>query len=135
MTKRIAAIAALALGAFVAVGAGVAGRQAPASARHTFRITGSVAGLYPGARRRLPLRVVNPYGRGFRVVALRVAAADAGPRCRSTNLRFGSFRGSLRFPARGTRSVTVSVRMAAAAPYTCQNARFRLRFSGRAIGG
>jgi hypothetical protein len=31
--------------------------------------------------------------------------------------------------------VTVSVRMAASAPNACQNARFRLRFLGRALGG
>lgn len=96
-----------------------------------FRITGSAVGLLPGIPGRLTVTVRNPYRFPIRVTALRVSVRDAKG-CSAHNLRPAQLRRRLVVPARGSRSFVVPISLAADAPNACQEARFRLVFSGRA---
>jgi hypothetical protein len=99
------------------------------------KVSGHVAGLYPGARRRMPTTVRNDYGSPVRLDSIRVRAAAAGPGCSAGNLRVRGFRGARRVIGghRATR-VPVRVAMLASAPDACQGARFPLRFRAHVSG-
>jgi hypothetical protein len=98
-------------------------------------LTGHVAGLYPGARRRLTIVVRSRTQRALRIRSVTTRVRDAGPACRRRNLRVSSFRGRLRVRPRRARRIAVTVSMRRDAPNACQGALFPLVFRGRATPG
>lgn len=129
---RIAAIAASLLtlvGLLAAVPA--AGKQGPRLG--SFRVTGSVEGLTPGAPGTLLVKVRNPYRRAMTLVSLTTHVGDASRKCTRWNLDVGPFRGRLRVPRGRTRVARLSVRMPATAAPECRGAKFPLAFRARAV--
>jgi hypothetical protein len=100
-------------------------------AEDEFQVLGRVQGLYPGARRELPLMVVNRTGNPMRVTAIRVRVGDANAGCASATLVPTSFRGSMRVPAGSIRRLRLPIRMRVSAPDACQGASYPLAFIGR----
>jgi hypothetical protein len=97
-------------------------------------ISGHVNGLFPGARKRLRLRVKNRLPVAVVLHSIKTAVSDAGPGCARSNLAVGRYRGSLRIEAHRSRRVRVRVAMSGGAPDPCQGARFPLRYRARATG-
>jgi hypothetical protein len=102
------------------------------TAAGSFRISGNVAGLYPGAQLPLVLTVTNPEHFAIVVTTLSVSIGAAAPGCAAVNLTATSFSGQLQVPAGGTATLSVHVAMAHSAPDACQGAVFPLRYSGLA---
>jgi hypothetical protein len=115
-------------------GAGTAGAPVAtsAAAAGSFRISGSVAGLYPGAQLPLVLTVTNPKYFAIVVSSLSVAVAAATPGCGAANLTATSFSGNLQVPALGTAAVSLQVTLAHSAPNACQGVVFPLHYTGLA---
>lgn len=106
---------------------GAAVRRGPALA-----LRGSVAGLYPGARRPLRVRIRNRRPFPVRVLALRARVVGGGRRgCTRKYLVVAPRRLRLRVPPRRARSVLLRVTMRRSAPDACKRAVFRLAFSAR----
>lgn len=103
------------------------------AAAGSFRISGNVAGLYPGAHFPLVLTVTNPEHFAIVVTTLSVAVGNAKPGCGAANLTATSFSGHLPVPASGTAATKVKVTLAHSAPNACQGAVFPLRYTGVAI--
>lgn len=121
---------------YVLSGNGTAGPSSQpvtnAAAATGFRISGSVAGLYPGAHLPLALKVTNPQHFAIVVTTISVSAGNAKPGCGAANLKATSFAGKLHVPAGGSAVVTVQVTLAHSAPNACQGAVFPLRYTGAA---
>jgi hypothetical protein len=116
-------------------GYGTAGKSDPSvttspTAAGSFRISGNVAGLYPGAHLPLVLTVTNPEHFAIVVTTLSVSAGNAAPGCGAANLATTSFSGNLHVPASGTATATVHVTLAHSAPNACQGVVFPLRYTG-----
>jgi hypothetical protein len=121
----------------VLAGNGTAGTPAqPATtstaARGSFGISGSVAGLYPGAQLPLVLTVSNPEHFAIVVTSLLVTVGDAAPGCTAANLTVTSFSGQVQVPASGSAAVVLEVTMAHSATDACQGAVFPLHYTGLA---
>lgn len=104
--------------------------------RHAFRpglsVGGHVAGLLPGQRARLTIRVKNRLRRTIHLRSIRTTVGPAAPGCSGKNLMVARYRGRLRVkPGRWAR-VTVSVRMRLDSPDACQGKVFPLKFHSRA---
>lgn len=119
----LAALLAFSLSAF--------GAPQPKQPTRSFKLSGSVQGLYPGGRRTLAVAVRSPYPRKLRVVSLRVTVRDAGPACRASNLSVKPFRGFVTVRPRGVRVVRLTVQMAKSAGDACRGARFPLRIAAK----
>ena len=128
---RVAAIAASLLtlvGLLAAVPASGGGQGAS-----RFRLSGSVDGLYPGAKRFMSVKIRNPYRRPIRVVSVSAQVGRGKRFCSGANLHVRPFRGRLVIPRRQTRSVPLRVEMPLTAAPECDGARFPLVFRARAI--
>jgi hypothetical protein len=128
---RVAAIAASLLtlvGLLAAVPASGGGQRSS-----QFRLSGSVSGLYPGAKRFMTVKIHNPYQRPIRVVSVSAQAGRGKRFCSGANLHVRSFRGRLVIPRRRTRVVRLRVQMALTAAPECKGARFPLLFRARAV--
>jgi hypothetical protein len=103
--------------------------------RPRFSITGSVRGLYAGARKRLTLRVANPHRRPMRVVSLTVAVTRSNRRgCPPGALRHPRSVARSRFVApRSSVRMRYPIRMRRSAPESCYGATWQLEFGGRAV--
>jgi hypothetical protein len=101
-------------------------------ARARFTLRGHVAGLYPGASKRLVVAVHNRARRPLRVRSITTHVGNASAGCRRANLRVSAFRGRLLVGPGRTRRVALRARMREASPDACQGAVFPLRFHGRA---
>ena len=97
-------------------------------------IRGHVTGLYPGARKRIRLRVHSGYSRDVSLRDVRTRVLDASPGCAARNLSVRRNENPRRIPARRVIQVRVLVRLRMSAPDACQAARWPLRFSGRVKG-
>lgn len=110
------------------------GPREPVGARAAaFRMTGRVAGLYPGRVKVMRIRLRNPHPFALRLRKLRVIASDPAPGCRAGTLRFGRVRRGLVLPARRTTKIRVRVSMRPSAPDACIGVRYPLRFSGSGV--
>jgi hypothetical protein len=113
-------------------------RQSPYSpvahrhTRRTFRIGGSVGGLYPGSSALLTLTVTNPFHFAIVVTSITTAVGSPIPGCTQSNLSVGAFTGGLRVDPVGSAQVTVPVTLSHAAPDACQGVVFPLEYSGLA---
>ena len=106
----------------------------PASAKVSsdLRVHGKIADLYPGARKKLPIRVRNTSGRAARVRAVRTTVRDASPDCSGANVHVKRKRRRHRWlPAHSWRRLWLRARMLPGAPDACQGARWALRFRVR----
>src|SRR5262249_21652717 len=92
------------------------------------RVSGHVVGLFPGAKRKLRVRISNRSRRALTVTALRVRVSPGRRKCPPKALSVGRFRHRLVVPGKSSRRVTLSVALRASAPDACQRARFPLRF-------
>lgn len=103
--------------------------------RGTFRIGGSVGGLYPGDSTELVLTVSNP--QRFPIVVSSISTIVNRPRaaCSASYLRVGRFSGHLRVRTHASAQVSVVIALAEAAPDACQGMRFELRYHGLAQRG
>jgi hypothetical protein len=111
-----------------------AGRLVPAAAKGgSFRIAGSVGGLYPGLTKPLKLTISNPQHFAIVVTSVTVAVGDASQGCKAGNVAVTRFSGRRRVGARGSAQVTLELTLVHAAPDACQGAVFPLRYSGRAV--
>ena len=99
------------------------------------RLSGHVGGLYPGAELPLPVTVENRSGRKLVLTKVRANPRDAGPGCRSGNIRVRDRRLKAPIAARGTVRVRLRVTMKANAANACQGARFPIGFRARARVG
>jgi hypothetical protein len=125
-----------ALLAWLAVISLIVGMEALAPGRAKrpgFNISGHVTALYPGVRKQLVLRVRNPNRFTIKVISVRVSVRSAVRGCSSRNLVVGRFRGSRKVARRRAAKVRVPITMVSRAAPACQGARFRLRFSGKAV--
>lgn len=95
-------------------------------------LSGRVAGLLPGQRTRLTIRVRNRLRRPVHLRSIRTTVHAAGHGCSGANLVVGAYRGLLRIGPGRSRLVTVRVRMRRDSPNACQGKRFPLTFKGQA---
>ena len=114
---------------------GTVAPSSAASAKHgggSFAISGSVAGLYPGASLPLVLTVTNPLKEAITVMSIATTVANASSLCVSGNLTVSAFQGSLAIAPGGSATTTVLATMAHAAPNACQGQVFQFQYSGTA---
>jgi hypothetical protein len=91
-------------------------------------VSGSVSGLYPGTSTRLPLKVRNLLNRTVTIRWLDVQVGKPGGACPARALQGGRYPLRLSVPRRATRTISVSLRMAAGVSVVCSGARFPLTF-------
>ena len=97
-----------------------------------FQVSGSVTGLYPGARRSMRVKIRNPFKRAIVVRSDTAQVRRARRGCSGSNVEVRPFRGRVRVPAQGARVVRLLVRMPVTAADECRGARFPLVFRARA---
>jgi hypothetical protein len=116
--------------AFVArqTGGALASRTSPGS----FRIGGTVDGLYPGDSTELVLTVTNPQHFAIVVTTISTTVESPSAGCGAPNLTVAGFTGHLLVGAHGSAQLTVPVALSYAAPDACQGALFPLQYSGLA---
>jgi hypothetical protein len=117
----------------IAWAGGIRPRRERAKSSSALIVTGSIKGLYPGARKRLRLKIRNRLGVRMKLTSLTVAVRDGKWNCRGANVRIGRFRDRLLLPPRRRRAITLVVSMPKTAPDPCQGAVFRLAFKARAV--
>jgi hypothetical protein len=130
---RVAAIAASLLtlvGLLAAVPASGGEQRSPVR----FRLSGSISGLYPGAKRFMSVKIHNPYRRAIRVVFVSAEVGRGKRFCTGANLHIRPFRGRLVIPRHSMRIVRLRVAMPLTAAPECDGARFPLIFRARAVG-
>jgi hypothetical protein len=101
---------------------------------HSFRISGTAAGLMPGKAVPLTVTVTNPDAQPIRVTSTTVTAQAAGRDCPSSLLTITSFTGTPQtiVPARGHADIQLSITLSVQAPDACRDVSFSLSFTGRA---
>ncbi len=98
----------------------------------SFRVTGTVRGLYPGEHVALRAKVRNPYA--FAIVVERVRAKVSSPvaACPRSAVKIKAWRGSRRVKAHAIVRVALPFTMRRTAPDACQGVRFALSYTGKA---
>jgi hypothetical protein len=118
---------------------GVAGRAASSAPKvttnGTFKISGTVAGLYPGLTKSLVLTVTNPQGFAIVVTSLVTKDKAASVSCAASYLAVGAFSGHLSVPAHGSAKTSVHATLSAGTPNACKGKTFPLVYSGAAREG
>ena len=130
MRRAIVGVSVLAMAGAVAV-LPAAGRAGPADVE--FRVSGSVTGLFPGARRLMAVRVQNPYRRPLRLLSVAADVGQARRYCTASNLTLRPFRGRLSIPPRSARVVRLGVALEPTAAQDCSGGRFPLRFRAKGL--
>ena len=113
-------------------GAAHAAPPVGAAIKAGFSISGSVQGLYPGAKLALDLHLVNQLAAALTVTSVTTVATSPSALCSSTNLTVSAFAGHLALPAHGATTAVVSVGLAHSAPNGCQGVVFALTYEGLA---
>jgi hypothetical protein len=91
-------------------------------------VSGNVSGLYPGMSKRMTLRVHNLLNHRVIVHWLIVQVGKPGGSCPARALQGGRYPMLLSLPRRGTRTISVALRMSAGVANVCSGARFPLTF-------
>jgi hypothetical protein len=91
-------------------------------------VSGNVSGLYPGMSKRMQLRVHNLLNHRVVVHWLTVQVGKPGGSCPARALQGGRYPLLLTLPRRGTRTISVALRMSAGVANVCSGARFPLTF-------
>ena len=108
---------------------GKPGGEGPGS---PLEVKGSVAGLYPGATRYLPLTFENTNSFAVNVVDMAITPSSNGS-CASTNLELPQAWTTKRIAANSEETVNVPVRMSSSAGTECAGATFGLAYSGKVV--
>lgn len=137
-TRAIVAASVLLLGVTAGASATLGGRDEAPNERTsrpaaTFQVSGRVRGLYPGLTKAMRIRIRNPHPFAIRVKRLRILVDDPSPTCSASTLRIARVRPPRPVPARRSLKILVPVTMAPSTPDACMDARYPLRFSGRAV--
>jgi hypothetical protein len=107
------------------------GGTSPVLPAHTFSITGSMTGLYPGETAPLSLTVHNSEHFAITVTSISTDVGAPGGGCAAANLTVGQFVGALPVAATGSAHVSVPITLVHAAPDACQGAVFPLTYTGQ----
>ena len=105
----------------------------PPHSSRAFRVSGRVKGLHPGARVRMRAKIQNTSRSAIIVTSIVVKVGNPSNRCRGTNVHIKPFRGGAHVGAGQMSSVRLRVRMRRSAPDACQDVRFPLTFSAKAV--
>ncbi len=129
-TRRLLLVAVLLLAAALAGTAASGASQH----RHTFTISGGVAGLHPGGTRTASLRIHNYYPWRIAVRSISVRSSRSSRKgCAATVVTSPGWHGSRRVRRGGATTIRVPVRMSAKAPGACQRATFTLLYHGSGV--
>jgi hypothetical protein len=101
--------------------------------RSPLRISGHVAGLYPGATTILHARARNLTAFPVRVVWVRPEVGAASPACDASNLRSPRTRIHRVIAAHAKDELELELRMLPSAPDACKLARFPLRYRAHVV--
>lgn len=123
----------LALVAFAGVRSGARSGPAPAP-QPAIRLSGHVAGLYPGAAKSFRVSVANRSRRRWVVRLVKAVPGAPNRRCPAGNMKLAPYRGAFELPPRARRSVSLRAAMHPDAPDACQGALFPLTFRARMSG-
>jgi hypothetical protein len=102
----------------------------------TFSMKGNAKGLFPGATKRLPVKVTNPNKFAIKVtrITVRVKPDRSRLSCSpKTYMRATKLTRSIRVPRRSSSTAKLRITMLSAAPNACRGAVFPLRFTGEAV--
>lgn len=99
----------------------------------TFTISGGVAGLYPGAIRPYVITVSNPNAYPITVITLSASVTSPKAGCAASNLTVTKFLGHLPLAAKHSVHMTLTAKMAHAAPDPCQGVTFHLHYVGMGV--
>ena len=123
--------------ALLAAGAGLVAAQpredapARAAAKPAIAITGKVEGLYPGASKRIRLKLNNRSRRTLVIKSVRAHVTSPGGGCSARSLQAKRKRVRIRVPGRKSRKLRYPIRMRATAVDACQGKRYPLRYRAR----
>ena len=111
-----------------------------ASVKHAVSVTSTpVTGLYPGASKRLTLRIKNTYTYPVKITSVKtklaVATNRAGCTGARTNLLVSRPGGAVIVKPKNTGSVIMTVVMPSTVVDACQGATFKITFTVRAVRG
>lgn len=111
-----------------------------ASVQHAVSVTSTpVTGLYPGASRKLTLRIKNTYTYPVKVASVKTKLATATSRagCAGTpaNLLVSRPAGAIAIKPKRTAALVMTVVMPPSVADACQGATFRITFSVHAVRG
>jgi hypothetical protein len=111
-----------------------------ASVQHAVSVTSTpVTGLYPGASKKLTLRIKNTYTYPVKVTSVKtkVAAGTSRPGCAGTraNLLLSTFARAITIKPKKTAPVVMTVVMPPSVADACQGAIFRITFTIHAAHG
>jgi hypothetical protein len=95
----------------------------------TFPVTGTVAGLYPGATLTLDAHVSNPFSFAIVVSAVGASALDASAACPASMLTVDASTATVQIAAGGSATLPLNVGLARVAGDACQSATFPLAFT------
>jgi hypothetical protein len=96
----------------------------------TFRISGTVSGLYPGRTKPLVLTVRNPSWSSLAVTSITTTVQGPSATCTKASLSVGAFSGLLLVAPFGVRTTSVPATLRSSTPDACEGARFLLRYYG-----
>lgn len=126
----------LGYGSNATAGTGPAATDADPASRHpvgrSFRIAGTVTGLYPGKTLPLVLTVSNPLSGAITVKSITTTVSIASSTCVAANVTVTAFSGSLLVPSHKSAKATVKATMLHAAPNRCQGKFFSFHYAGMA---
>jgi hypothetical protein len=105
----------------------------PLAAARSFRVRGSVRGLYPGLAKTIRARASNPFAFSIELRRVTVTVRRPAPGCPAETVRVHPWRGAVGISQGATRHIPLRVRMVPSAPDACQGARYPLVYSGRAV--
>ena len=107
-------------------------QAAAAKKAPSFVVKGSAKGLLPGIKHNMKLKVTNKTSVNMRVKTVTVKVVSSVPACPSSVLKISKYKGKARVAAHRSRTITVKAKLSSSAPDTCQGARFRLLYGGKA---
>lgn len=108
------------------------GRPGGSSPASPLEVKGSVAGLYPGATKHLPLTFENTNNFAVDIVDMTITPSSSGS-CASTNLELPPTWTTKRIAANAEETVKVPVSLSDSAGTECAGAIFALTYNGKAV--
>lgn len=107
----------------------------PAGSRAVFKVKGTVKGLYPGLKKRLPLKLKNRAKYAIKVQTLTIKRKKTGVmKCPKRLLRVKKFvRPNMKVRPGRTGKAKAWVKLAAKAPNACKNVTFPVAYQAEAV--
>lgn len=127
----ITTLALLALGAGLVAAYPHSGEPTEGHRKAAIAITGKVNGLYPGASKRIRLKLKNNSRSAVVVKSVRARVKSPGAGCPARALQAKRMRVRLRVPGRRSRHLRYPIRMRPSAVVACEGKRFKLRYRAR----